>query len=59
MWARIDIDPENRELESVAELTDIDPDGRFHPSLVWIECLAGTQQGYIYDGSGFIPPIPV
>ncbi len=29
MWARI-------ENGTVAELTDVDPDGRFHPSLAWI-----------------------
>lgn len=48
MWARI-------EENLVMELTDTDPEGRFHPSLIWVECPADTQQGYIYDGEYFTP----
>lgn len=50
MWARIDGD-------RVAEITDIDPDGRFHPSLVWVECGAEVQPGWTYDGKEFAPPV--
>lgn len=49
MWARL-------ENNVVMELTDIDPEGRFHPSLVWVECQEDTQQGYIYDNGAFTPP---
>lgn len=56
MWARIDINPENRSQTVVMEITGIDPAGRFHPSLVWVECPEGTQQGYIYENGSFTPP---
>ena len=49
MWARI-------ENNVVIELTDIDPAGRFHPSLIWVECPADTQHGYIYSNGEFTPP---
>lgn len=49
MWARI----ENNE---VIELTDIDPEGRFHPSLIWVECPAYIRQGYLYNGIEFTEP---
>lgn len=48
MWARIEND-------EVMEMTDIDPVGRFHPSLIWRECPAEVQQGYFYDNGSFIP----
>lgn len=48
-WARI-------ESNTVAELTDIDPTGRFHPSLIWVECPDYVQPGYLYDGTEFIRP---
>lgn len=47
-WARV----ENNE---VMEITDINPDGRFHPSLIWVECPADVQQGYIRDNEVFKP----
>lgn len=50
-WARI-------ESNVVVELTEIDPEGRFHPSLVWVECNEDTQQGYTSDGVDFFPPEP-
>src|SRR5690554_5368777 len=50
MWARIEGD-------RVAEITDIDPAGRFHPSLVWVECGAEVQTGWTYDGEEFAPPV--
>lgn len=49
MWARI----ENNVL---MELTDIDPTGRYHDSLIWVECPPDTQRGYIYNSGEFTPP---
>lgn len=49
MWALI-IDGE------VRDVTSIDPDGRFHPSITWVKCPADTQTGYLYDGLSFNPP---
>lgn len=46
MWARI-------ESGRVTELTDIDPEGRFHESLVWIDCDNTITPGMNYDGSTF------
>ncbi len=44
MWARI-------ENATVAEMTSIDPQGRFPPSLIWIACPDDTQPGMQYaDG---------
>lgn len=48
MWARL-------ENNVVMELTDIDPEGRFHPSLIWIVCPADVQQGYIQENGEFKP----
>lgn len=41
---------------SVREITEIDPAGRFHPSLEWVEAGADVEPGWQYDGSGFTPP---
>lgn len=38
----------------VWEITDIDPNGRFHPSLLWVECGDDVEVGYLYDGKKFI-----
>lgn len=38
MWARV-------EDGIVVELTDIDPAGRFHESLVWVPCSDGCKPG--------------
>lgn len=43
----------------VQELTDVDPDGRFHPSLEWVACPAGVDVGYVFDGERFIKPAQV
>lgn len=40
MWARIDNG-------TVAELTDIDPTGRFHPSMIWMACAGNVQPGWV------------
>lgn len=45
MWARI-------ENAAVVELTDIDPEGRFHPSMRWLPCGADVQLGWLeQDGA--------
>lgn len=49
MWARIDGD-------RVAEITDIDPAGRYHPSIQWELASNGAEEGDIFDGSGFSKP---
>ena len=49
MWARI-------ENGAVAELTDTDPEGRFHPSIEWVACSEPTYVGWIYDGGEFSAP---
>ena len=41
MWARIDSG-------LVAEITDMNPDGRFHPSLEWVSCGSGVELGMTY-----------
>lgn len=55
MWARI-------ENGAVAEVTDIDPAGRFHPSLVWVQFdgRKGVNIGDIYvDGEFSSPVVPL
>ncbi len=52
-YARI----ENGRVAEVGEFDSIE--GRFHPSLVWVECPADTTEGLVYDGAGFSPPPPV
>ncbi len=51
MWARI-------ENGTVAEITDLDPDGRFHPSLIWAPCGAEVKAGWLCDGQAFAAPAP-
>tara|TARA_R100000458_G_scaffold26452_2_gene23927 strand:- start:5569 stop:5931 length:363 start_codon:yes stop_codon:yes gene_type:complete len=51
MWARI-------ENGTVAELTDLDPTGRFHPSLTWVACAAEVKVGWLCDGQAFAAPAP-
>lgn len=50
MWARI-------EGGKVAELASEDPSGRFHHSLVWLECDKDVMVGWIFDGLKFAKPI--
>jgi len=40
----------------VAETTDIDPAGRFHPNFQWVECPEYVKQGWRYDGESFFAP---
>jgi len=49
-WARI-------ENNIIKEFTDIDPYGRFHESLIWVECNNDVDYSFIYNGSEFIKPI--
>jgi len=48
-WARI-------ENEIVCETTNIDPVGRFHPSLVWTKCPAEVQGGWTHNNGTFTAP---
>tara|TARA_B100001179_G_scaffold222737_1_gene199466 strand:+ start:6250 stop:6759 length:510 start_codon:yes stop_codon:yes gene_type:complete len=50
MWARI-------ENGTVAETTNIDPNGRFHPSIEWVSCSKQVEIGWSYDTSGFSEPL--
>ena len=49
MWARIEND-------RVAEITDIDPLGRFHPSIEWVECNVAVEVGHYYSDGKFSKP---
>lgn len=51
MWARI-------ENGTVAEITDLDPTGRFHPSLQWqqVSQAGGCGPGWRWDGKMFTAP---
>lgn len=42
----------------VVELTDIDPTGRFHEDLIWVDCTTtpGVAQGWVYDGTTIAAP---
>ncbi|WP_200628547.1 phage tail protein [Stutzerimonas balearica] len=54
MWARI-------ENGTVAEITGIDPAGRFHPSMQWqlVGQAGGCGVGWRWDGQVFSAPSPV
>lgn len=52
MWARI-------ENGAVAEITDLDPAGRFHISLQWVACNNEVRPGWAYDGQAFYPSVVV
>lgn len=53
MWARI-------EYGAVVEITDIDPEGRFHPSLEWVQLdgRKNVQLGWLYTDGEFSEPEP-
>ena len=51
MWARIDHG-------LVAEMSDVDPAGRFHESLEWVLADPGVVPGWSFDGTQFNPPAP-
>ncbi|EPG4957838.1 hypothetical protein M2O49_000463 [Citrobacter amalonaticus] len=40
----------------VNEVTDINPEGRFHPSLAWIPCSTEVLPGWQYDDGEFSVP---
>jgi hypothetical protein len=48
MWARI-------ESGVVAEITALDPSGRFHPALVWVACDDSVSAGNRYEDGAFLP----
>lgn len=39
----------------VWEITDIDPEGRFHPSFLWVPCDSTVTVGMTWDGTNFGP----
>lgn len=42
----------------MVEVTNVDPQGRFHPSLIWVACTMDTRSGMHYaDGRFTVPPI--
>lgn len=51
MWALI-------QSGTVSEITDTDPQGRFHPSLVWVACGPDVTPGDIYENGEFSKPVP-
>ncbi|WP_417842966.1 DUF4376 domain-containing protein [Thalassospira sp.] len=48
-WARISNG-------KVVELTADNPAGKYHRSIIWIECGEGTEIGYAYTDNGFSAP---
>ncbi|MCO7505441.1 MULTISPECIES: phage tail assembly chaperone [Pseudomonas] len=50
MWARI-------EDGVVLEVTDLDPTGRFHPSMTWMACDARVTQGWQLKGDILEAPV--
>lgn len=57
IWARIE-KIEDEENFRVDEVVTVDPEGRFHPSLIWVSCPADVEPGYLYDGTAFTEPAP-
>lgn len=51
-WARVEEDG------LIAEFTFIDPHGRFHPSLVWVEVDDSVQIYSRFTNTGIEPPVP-
>lgn len=52
MWARI-------EENTVVEKTAVNPEGRFHSSLIWVACSADTELGMRYQNEEFHAQPPV
>jgi len=42
---------------AVAEVTTINPTGRFHPALQWVPCDGTVQQGWTYVAGVFAAPV--
>lgn len=49
MWARI-------EDEKIVEITDHNPEGRFHRAIKWVECPAEAKPGWRYEQGQCLPP---
>lgn len=49
MWARI-------ENNIVREVIDFDPEGKFHPSLIWVECSNDIKEGSSFVDGVFTAP---
>lgn len=41
---------------AVFEVTDLDPEGRFHPDLLWVACAADVGPGWRYANGAFSAP---
>lgn len=41
----------------VSELTDLDPEGRYHPDLEWVDAPDGVAIGYTYENGKFYEPV--
>lgn len=48
-WARIEND-------LVVETTEINPEGRFHASLIWVQCPVEVEQRWAYVDGNFSAP---
>ncbi|GAC1332141.1 MAG: hypothetical protein NVSMB20_03220 [Bradyrhizobium sp.] len=42
----------------VADLTTLDPAGRFHPSMIWVPATASVQTGHLFANGTFSKPPP-
>jgi len=51
-WARI-VD------DVVIEITDVDPEGRFHPDLIWETVPENVEQNWVKSGNSFAAPVVV
>lgn len=51
-WCRLD------ENNFVMEVIDFDPEGKYHPDLIWQECEDDTESNDYWDGENYIKPTP-
>lgn len=42
----------------VQEITDIDPEGRYHESMLWVPCGPEVGERWLYKDGVFSPPPP-
>lgn len=52
MWARLD------ESGHILEVTDINPAGRFHASIVWTPMTQSVEPGGVFSNGTYTPPEP-
>ncbi len=48
-WCRVEFD-------KVVEVTELDPEGRFHPDFEWLACPADVTQGWEWTDGVFSAP---